>query len=89
MEATNRYKINDIVWFISGTGSILPTRVRNVIIREIGNPVTYRDDYQVSDLLAYDRTEVTYDLSNDLSDMSENQLFSSAESAFEQIEINR
>ena len=85
----SKYKINDIVWFISGTGSILPARIKTVIIREISNPVTHRDNYNVDDSYMYDRTVVTYDLANDLKEMTEDKLFSSAEEAFQQVEINR
>lgn len=82
-----KYEINDVVWFISGTGSILPARIRNIITTVYGNPVTYRDNYQVGDKYMKDRTVVTYDLGNDLVGMAEDKLFASAEDALKSIRI--
>lgn len=28
---SSKYKIDDVVWFIAGTGSVLPARIKNVI----------------------------------------------------------
>lgn len=28
---SSKYKIDDVVWFVSGTGSVLPARIRNII----------------------------------------------------------
>jgi len=60
--------VDDTVWFISGTGSVLPARVKNVI--------TTKTPY-----IEY----TTYDLGNDLEDVTEDKLFSSAEEAIRSI----
>lgn len=82
-----KYEINEVVYFIAGTGSILPARIRNVVITHYGNPVTYRDNYVVGDNYLKGETVVTYDLTNDLSGVTEDRLFSSAEEALKSIKI--
>lgn len=80
----SKYKINDVVWFISGTGSALPARIKNVIIKQIGNPTRY-GEHQAMDLITMGETVVEYDLANDLHGMTEDTLFSSAEEAVKSI----
>lgn len=64
----SKYGVDDTVWFISGTGSVLPARVKNVIITK-------------TEYIEY----TTYDLANDLEEMTEDKLFSSPEEAIKSI----
>jgi len=92
MSKANKYDINGEVWIVVGMNKAIQVRVRNVIVREIGNEVsefigwnTAADDisvitgYRTTDKFIYDRTEVTYDLSNDLTNIPEESIFLSKE----------
>lgn len=82
-----KYAINDVVFFIAGTGSILPARIKNIITTQLGSPLNYREEYYIDDTFIDDRTVVTYDLGNDLNGVNEDTLFSSAEEAVKSIKV--